>query len=132
MAFSHDSTRLASASYDSTVKIWDASSGACLSTIKVGTSLQYLSFDPTSTLIDTEIGTITISTSQITDCVDVTASKLQCQGAGLDPDGIWVTRSGRNILWIPSDYRPFCSAVSGTHVGIGVGSGKVWFCQVTR
>jgi WD40 repeat protein len=60
VAFSHDSTWLASASNDSTVKIWDASSGACLSTINVGTSLQYLSFDSTSTLIHTEIGTITI------------------------------------------------------------------------
>jgi len=32
VAFSHDSTRLASASYDDTVKIWDAGSGACLQT----------------------------------------------------------------------------------------------------
>src|SRR5687768_16914678 len=34
MAFSHDSTRLASASGDRTVKIWDASSGACLQTLE--------------------------------------------------------------------------------------------------
>ncbi|KAF2193139.1 WD40 repeat-like protein [Zopfia rhizophila CBS 207.26] len=34
VAFSHDSTRLASASYDKTVKIWDASSGECLQTLK--------------------------------------------------------------------------------------------------
>ncbi|KAH5991557.1 hypothetical protein HBI83_257770 [Parastagonospora nodorum] len=34
VAFSHDSTRLASASGDSTVKIWDASSGACLQTLE--------------------------------------------------------------------------------------------------
>ncbi|KAL1641203.1 hypothetical protein SLS61_010182 [Didymella pomorum] len=34
VAFSHDSTRLASGSSDSTVKIWDASSGACLQTLK--------------------------------------------------------------------------------------------------
>ncbi|KAF2675781.1 hypothetical protein K458DRAFT_397616 [Lentithecium fluviatile CBS 122367] len=34
VAFSHDSTRLASASYDNTVKIWDASSGECLSTLQ--------------------------------------------------------------------------------------------------
>ncbi|KAF2625002.1 hypothetical protein BU25DRAFT_493297 [Macroventuria anomochaeta] len=131
VAFSHDSTWLASASGDRTVKIWDASSGACLSTINVGTGLQYLSFDSTSTLIHTEIGTVTLSTSQITDRVDVTASELQCQGAGLSPDSIWVMRSGSNILWIPSEYRPSCSAVSETHVGMGVGSGRVWLCQVT-
>jgi WD40 repeat protein len=34
VAFSHDSTQLASGSRDSTVKIWDASSGACLQTLK--------------------------------------------------------------------------------------------------
>ncbi|KAF2626688.1 hypothetical protein BU25DRAFT_92842 [Macroventuria anomochaeta] len=33
IAFSHDSTKLASASGDSTVKVWDASSGACLQTL---------------------------------------------------------------------------------------------------
>ncbi|KAH7395241.1 vegetative incompatibility protein HET-E-1 [Phaeosphaeria sp. MPI-PUGE-AT-0046c] len=32
--FSHNSTRLASASHDSTVKIWDASSSVCLQTLK--------------------------------------------------------------------------------------------------
>ncbi|KAF2024984.1 hypothetical protein EK21DRAFT_104284 [Setomelanomma holmii] len=34
VAFSHDSTRLASASHDSTVKIWDTSSGVCLQTLE--------------------------------------------------------------------------------------------------
>jgi WD40 repeat protein len=131
VAFLHNLTWLATASCNSTVKIWDASSGACLSTINVGTSLWYLSFDSTGTFIYTERGTITISTSHIIDYVDVTASKLQCQGAGLSPDSIWVMRSGSNILWIPSNYRPSCLAVSGTYVGMGVGSGKVWLCQVT-
>jgi WD40 repeat protein len=34
VAFSHDSSKLASASDDRTVKVWDASSGACLQTLE--------------------------------------------------------------------------------------------------
>ena len=34
VAFSHDSTRIASASGDRTVKIWDANSGDCLQTLE--------------------------------------------------------------------------------------------------
>src|SRR4051812_30649642 len=34
VAFSHDSARLASASWDGTVKVWDASSGECLQTLE--------------------------------------------------------------------------------------------------
>ncbi|KAF2177549.1 HET-R, partial [Zopfia rhizophila CBS 207.26] len=38
VAFSHDSARLALASalFDETVKIWDASSGECLQTLIIG------------------------------------------------------------------------------------------------
>ncbi|KAF1958418.1 WD40 repeat-like protein [Byssothecium circinans] len=41
VAFSHDSTRLASASHDRTVKIWDASSGECLRTLESHGSLVF-------------------------------------------------------------------------------------------
>src|SRR2546421_4638307 len=47
VAFSHNSARLASASDDSTVKIWDASSGECLQSLYIGKSLFNISFDIT-------------------------------------------------------------------------------------
>ncbi|EUC27266.1 hypothetical protein COCCADRAFT_41952 [Bipolaris zeicola 26-R-13] len=133
VAFSHNSTWLASTSGDSTIKIWDASSGTCLHTLDAGTFFLRLSFDSTSTLLHTEKSTISISisSSQTTDRIDTTTLKLQYQGAGISSDCKWVMYAGSNILWIPSEYRPSSSAVSGTRVGIGVGSGRVWFCQVT-
>src|ERR1700681_1235813 len=54
VAFSHDSTRLASASYHSTVKIWDAGSGECLQTLGIGKTLSNISFDTTGSYLHTE------------------------------------------------------------------------------
>ncbi|KAL5372064.1 hypothetical protein DPSP01_013774 [Paraphaeosphaeria sporulosa] len=49
VAFSPDSARLASASWDSTVKIWDASSGACLQTLEGhGSGVTSVAFSPDS------------------------------------------------------------------------------------
>jgi WD40 repeat protein len=118
VAFSHDSARLASASHDKTVKIWDVSSGECLQTLDIGKALFNISVDTTGSYLYTEIGTIAI---------DVSASRYQ--GGALSSDGAWITYNSENVVWLPSEYRPSCSAVSGKTIGIGVGSGKVWICN---
>jgi WD40 repeat protein len=63
VAFSHDSTLLASASTDRTVKIWDASSGACRATLEGHSgSVTSVAFSHDSTLVasGSEDGTIRI------------------------------------------------------------------------
>ncbi|OCK73180.1 hypothetical protein K432DRAFT_313490, partial [Lepidopterella palustris CBS 459.81] len=110
VAFSHDSTRLATSSWDKTVKIWDASSGKCLQTLEIGWTLFNISFDATGSYLHTEIAP-------------------QYQGGGLSSDRAWITYNSENVVWLPSEYRPSCSAVSATTVGMGVGSGKVWMCS---
>jgi WD40 repeat protein len=65
VVFSHDSTRLASASDDITVKIWDAGSGDCLQTLDIGKALSDISFHATDSCLHTEIGAIVISASAI-------------------------------------------------------------------
>lgn len=40
--FSADGQRLASGTDDSTIKIWDAATGACLQTLEVGRALAHL------------------------------------------------------------------------------------------
>ena len=131
VAFSHDSAQLASASYDNTVKIWDASSGACLQTLHVSRALQDLSFDPTDSRLYTDIGTIVIQTSEVssTNGTEELAQPLY-QGTSFSADGIWIKHADNNILWVPSEYRPSCSSVSGLTVAMGVGSGRVWSCRI--
>ena len=100
VAFSHDSTRLASASSDSTIKIWDASSGACLQTL--------------------------VGHSYLVNLVAFETQQPIHQGISISSDGTWITHNAQKRLWLPSEYRPECAAVSGRCIGIGTGSGKVW------
>ncbi|KAH6642109.1 vegetative incompatibility protein HET-E-1 [Boeremia exigua] len=131
VAFSHDSTKLASASYDKTVKVWDASSGACLQTINIGRTLHSISFDSTSSSLHTEIGHIAIHSSGTSSEVAVVEPECPLySGTSLSSDSIWVKHDDRKVLWIPSEYRPSCSAVCGSTVGMGVGSGRVWSCSI--
>jgi WD40 repeat protein len=118
VAFSHNSARLASASDDKTVKIWDVSSGECLQTLDIGKALFNISIDITGSYLHTEIGTIVIN-----------PQNPRYQGGALSSDGAWITYNSENVVWLPSEYQPSRSAVSGKIIGIGVGSGKVWICN---
>ena len=132
VAFSHDSTRLASSSYDRTVKIWDASSGACLQTLEVGEVLRNISFDTTGLYLHTEIGTITIGAAPLVLSSTPTVTEPEnprYQGLALSSDKAWITHNLENLVWLPSEYRPSCSAVLGKTIGIGVGTGRVWICK---
>jgi WD40 repeat protein len=99
VAFSHDSARLASAS-DRTVKIWDASRGACLQTLeRHGHMVNMVGFETQQPLY---------------------------QGIDISSDQTWITRNAQNWLWLPLEYRPSCSTVSGRCLGVGTRSGMVW------
>jgi WD40 repeat protein len=132
VAFSHGSTRLASASYDHTVKIWDAGSGACLQRLEIGECLVNISFDLTGSYLHTNIGVIVLgasssSSSNLTSVADPRSP--QCYGWALGSDGEWITYNSENWVWLPSEHRPSCSAVSGKVIAVGTGSRKVWMCS---
>ncbi|KAF1940080.1 hypothetical protein EJ02DRAFT_407262 [Clathrospora elynae] len=160
VAFSHDSTRLASASYDSTVKIWDASSGACLQTLEGyssgvtslafshdSTRLASASYDSTVKIWDASSGACLqtlkgySSHASSSDLVSilalpsdeiVTAKPQQSvrQAVIIKSDNIWICDNAQKLLWLPTEYRPANAAVSGICVGVGTGSRKVWLCRL--
>ena len=128
VAFSYDSTRLASSSLDYTVKIWDTSSGECLHTLEVGVDLIHISFDLGSSYLHTEIGTIDLSVLSTLTVIPST-SEPQYQGPALSSDGLWITYNSRKLVWLPSEYRSGYSAVAGDTICVGVGS-DVWMFKV--
>src|SRR5215469_6906904 len=91
----------------------------------ISKALSSISVDATSSYLHTEIGSIAINTSNMT--LSVTdPQNPQYQSGALSSDGVWITYNSENLVWLPSEYRPSCSAVSGKTIGIGVASGKVW------
>ena len=158
MAFSHDSTRLASGSYDRAVKIWDASSGECLQTLKGhskwirsvafshgSTRLASGSVDRAVKIWDVHSGECLQTLEGHSHWVNSVAfshdstrlasgssDKTVNQGLNLSSDCTWITYNSENLLWLPSGYRPSCSTVSEKMIGIGTGHGRIWICKVER
>jgi WD40 repeat protein len=130
VAFSHDLAWLASSSDDNTVKIWDASSGECQQTLEIGNQLFNISFDTTGSYLHTDIGTIAVDILPLNSIPSVTGPQNpQYQGGTLSSNGSWIKYNSENLAWLPSEYRPTCSAVSGKMIGVSLGSGKVWICN---
>ncbi|KAJ0116662.1 WD40 repeat-like protein [Diaporthe amygdali] len=128
VAFSHDSARLASASYDRTVKVWEVSSGMCLQTLEFGEIIFNISFDTTGSYLPT-VGIDMLPTSDTTPST-TDPHGTRYRGVALSSDGTWITYNLEKLVWMPSEYRPSASAVSGKSIGIGVGSGRLWICTV--
>ena len=144
VVFSHGSTWLASASCYGTVKVWDldrtvkvrdARSGECLQTLESEKPLRSISFDSSDKYLRTDIGVIDISALLTsTPAINSASTKLSlCQGLALSASAsdVWITYNTKNLLWLPSEYRPYCSTVSGEFIAFGVESGRLWWiCEI--
>jgi WD40 repeat protein len=120
---------LASASYDRTVRLWDAATGVLLQTFTGHTdSVTSVAFSADGTLLMTDSQQFVVSRDNSYQGQD--AELPMPVPRALKQQGEWIQHDGNDILWLPHDFRGACSAVYGKRIVIGQSSGAVSFFQV--
>ncbi|KAF2023333.1 WD40 repeat-like protein [Setomelanomma holmii] len=123
VAFSPDGQTVASGSHDQTVKLWDTSTGALRSTLKGHSGwVRSVAF---SHLL-TNRGTFSsCALSEVTSNGTTSLAEIAV-GAS------WISWNGRNLLWLPPEYRSDIVAVHDSSVVLGQPIGRVTFVSFNR
>ncbi|KAF1990458.1 NACHT-domain-containing protein [Aulographum hederae CBS 113979] len=120
-------TTLASASYDGTVKLWDAGSSALQQTLDVDSRVDTLFFSDDGIHVQTNMGSLPI--------LSCPPARLAVSHQVVSPfifvKDQWVCSQSVSILWLPPDHRPHCIAVYGGTVGFGYVSGRVTIIELS-
>ncbi|KAK3935360.1 hypothetical protein QBC46DRAFT_271965 [Diplogelasinospora grovesii] len=102
-----------------------------MSTLEASRVVGVLQFDgPISYLLHTNVGTFdsrytTSSTFPATASPYPLASSPQPVGYSLNDNGNWLKYNGNSLVWLPTEYKPSTSAISGRFVGVGCRTGRV-------
>ncbi|KAJ3486861.1 hypothetical protein NLG97_g6533 [Lecanicillium saksenae] len=131
IALSADYTVLASSSTDKHVRLWCSSTGACRRALVLDCApARSLRFSPDGERLFTDLGVIDTRDGVFKPAARLPDNDMPVEDSlyGVADDCCWVTRNGKNLLWIPPQFRPIHSrmcAVSRSTVAIGSSFGHV-------
>lgn len=128
LAFSPNGQLLAPASYNR-IKIWDTAMGDLKAMIHLTTVSETFSFDETGIYLRTDAVTFDLSdpTQPVAIAHPPVLLSPSCQQNqyGISENGVWITCNGRNLLWLPSEYRSSTFSIVGSTVAIGCVDGRL-------
>jgi WD40 repeat protein len=125
--FSPDGSKLASASWDKKVMVWDPRTKSPVQTISVGGYVSDLAFSPDEVYLKTNIGS-----SKLGSVVGETHDENACS-FHLQVGDNWILRRGYRTIWLPPELRAHRSAMSvlGSFVALGHPSGTISFWEIS-
>ncbi|KAK4096131.1 hypothetical protein N658DRAFT_436742, partial [Parathielavia hyrcaniae] len=116
---------LASASDDKTVRLWDAATGAHRQTLAGHRGpVNTVAFSRNGQCLETNRGLLSITGNSE---ASSSSGGQKTASSFLFVDDDWVTRNGKGVIWLPTDYRATCVAVHGQTLILGHASGQVTF-----
>jgi WD40 repeat protein len=144
VVFSPDSRKLASGSYDKTVRVWSVSTGQVEQTLDGHSGLvKSVAFSPdgrklASGSYDNTVRVWNVGTGQVEQKLEghsgsVTNLLLLLSASKYHPfysvesSGCWVIQNSSRILHLPWEYRPGDFAAKGSTLAIGAATGRVIF-----
>lgn len=104
VAFSPDGQLLASPSDGETVRLWNSATGGQLQKLEVGVDVRMISFSSKGPFLETNRGHLKVK------CYTPLVSPQTDPITEIFVTEQWVTQDLKRRLWLPSEYRPTCSA----------------------
>jgi WD40 repeat protein len=125
--FSPDGSKLASASWDRKIMVWDLNGISPIETINVEGHVSDLAFSADGFYLKTNTGSFKLK-SRVGVLHDENACSLYLQ---VWED--WILRHGRKTIWLPPELRPYQGAASvrGAFMAFGHSSGIVSFWEIS-
>ncbi|KAJ5496975.1 hypothetical protein N7463_008962 [Penicillium fimorum] len=125
MAFSSDSQLLASGSRDQMVQLWDTTTGTLQQTWTVKGVVKHVEFSADDSCLKTDLGTLNI----LHRCENATSNPQYKDFEVSIEHGQRIRLNGEMVLWLPTEFRPRCSAINGNAVVLGHASGRISFIR---